>query len=452
MQVEGNVAPGFESMKALFEKEMHAKDEESAQLCVYHKGQKVVDLWASKTGNTEFTADNIMNIFSSGKSLESLALASLVDKGLLNYNDHIIKYWPEFTGKGKDEVTVADLMRHEAGLMDLRQTLTPEDLLTENIKKNHVGRIIEQAPSRRSKNTNRRREYHAVSRGWVANELFRRIDPEGRTIGEYLKEDITGPLNADVYIGVPTEKLNQLTKVRAPSVILQILESCKPAQINRKVENSIGLTLALVGGLGSHIIKSKLSKKKNSNNKKTNVNTEKTRSSNTKKGFVEPVTGLNPVKYREKTTNLLNQKEIIIGESPSFNANCSARGLAKVAAMLSAKGSFEGKEYFSESAWQACHGETKNSSLGGVTATRFSQGGLCLFELEGSKQCADMALNGGREGFFGWAGLGGSLFQWHPEEEIGFAFVPSSLHIMDFFNLRGKLYQIELMRCIKKLA
>ena len=73
IKIEGNVAPGFESVKTLFEKEMHTKAEDSAQLCVYHKGKKVVDLWASK--NTGFSPDSLINIFSSGKTLEAISLA-----------------------------------------------------------------------------------------------------------------------------------------------------------------------------------------------------------------------------------------------------------------------------------------------------------------------------------------------------------------------------------------
>ena len=60
-------------------------------------------------------------------------------------------------------------------------------------------------------------------------------------------------------------------------------------------------------------------------------------------------------------------------------------------------------------------------------------------------------FNEGREGFYGWMGLGGSIFQWHPELDIGFAFVPTSLHVLDFLNERGKVYQAEVMKCVSQL-
>jgi len=144
MQISGDVEAGFESIKTLFEHEMNTMAEDKAQLCIYHKGKKVVDLWASKDGN--FSADSLVNIFSSGKSLEALALASLVDKGLLDYEKKIADYWPEFANNNKGEVTVADLMRHEAGLVDFQLTLDPEHLLTHRLKENSIGSILKACP------------------------------------------------------------------------------------------------------------------------------------------------------------------------------------------------------------------------------------------------------------------------------------------------------------------
>jgi CubicO group peptidase (beta-lactamase class C family) len=81
--IKGTVAPGFESVQVLYERNMNNLAEEYSQLCVYHKGEKVVDLWAQGEDTNEFSADSLINVFSSGKSLESIALATLVDKGLL---------------------------------------------------------------------------------------------------------------------------------------------------------------------------------------------------------------------------------------------------------------------------------------------------------------------------------------------------------------------------------
>ncbi|NND68465.1 MAG: beta-lactamase family protein, partial [Halioglobus sp.] len=105
MQVRGTVAEGFEPVRQLFEHEMNTMAERSAQLCVYHRGDKVVDLWACDGENPGFSPDSLVNVFSSGKSLEAIAVASLVDKGLLDYDAPIAQYWPEFAAAGKEGVT-----------------------------------------------------------------------------------------------------------------------------------------------------------------------------------------------------------------------------------------------------------------------------------------------------------------------------------------------------------
>ena len=88
----------------------------------------------------------------------------------------------------------------------------------------------------------------------------------------------------------------------------------------------------------------------------------------------------------------------------------------------------------------------------GFAPTAFTQGGVNRFTAVGPKATAlERAFNTGREGFYGWMGLGGSIFQWHPGHEIGFAFVPTALHVLDILNERGKVYQAEVLRCVERL-
>ena len=201
LRIEGTVAPGFESVRALYERNMRTLAERNTQLCVYYKGERVVDLWATATGDETFGADSLANVFSSSKSLAAIAISSLVGRGLLDYKERIATYWPEFAANGKEALTVADLMRHEAGLASFDTSLRREDLLAERIKQNPIGAVIE-AQTPRFPDWEGRREYHAITRGWIANELFRRVDPDGRTIGEFLRAEISGPLEADAIFGV----------------------------------------------------------------------------------------------------------------------------------------------------------------------------------------------------------------------------------------------------------
>lgn len=419
-QVQGTVAPGFEPVRQLFEQQMRTLAEENAQLCVYHRGEKVVDLWAAVTGDADYSADSLVNVFSSGKSLEAIAIGSLVSRGLLDYEAKITRYWPEFGANGKEGLSVADLMRHEAGLASFDTSLDMEDLFTENIKKNAVGRIIEQhAPSFGDSRAGRR-QYHALTRGWIVNELFRRVDPAGRTIGEFLREEVSGPLGADVVIGVREDEMPRVSPVRMLGIGYQFLQSLLPRFLGRRIVHNVFQILGRLIRVIPDMIKSR------------------------KTGAPPPIAGTSLLGY-------FNDPGFAKGETPSANATCSARGLAKLGAMMSAGGALEGRQFLSPEAWTALHQHPVRATMGSLLTTRFTQGGVdCFTSCPPSCPRVEREFNEGREGFYGWMGFGGSIFQWHPELDIGFAFVPTSLHVLDFFNERGKRYQAKVVRCAKR--
>ena len=138
-----------------------------------------------------------------------------------------------------------------------------------------------------------------------------------------------------------------------------------------------------------------------------------------------------------------------MGETPSAASSCTARGLAKVAAVMAMRGKWGDQQFVSDDAWQALHDKPVVDDMGFVTPS-FTQGGLAAFGQTSDRPSrADRGLNYGREGFYGWMGLGGSIFQWHPEKEIGFAYVPTSLNVLDFVNERGKSYQTEVLKILQ---
>jgi CubicO group peptidase (beta-lactamase class C family) len=418
-QLNGKVAPGFESVKALFEQQMSRMAEQHAQLCVYHRGEKVVDLWAS-VGNSEgFSADAKTTIFSSGKSMEAIAIGMLVSQGLIDYDAKITQYWPEFGVNGKQNITVADVMRHESGLANFDEPLDAENLFTENIKRNAVGEIIEQHPPRYP--VHGKREYHALTRGWIVNELFRRVEPTGRTLGEFIRDEVSQPLGADIVIGASDQDIQKRFPVKPLGFMYQLLQTFVPRFMGRKVLfNTIQLWRRLAPIF--------LAQLKNPQAK-----------------AARPFTKMRGIDY-------FNTDEYSKGETSSANTLASARGLAKAAAMMSAGGSLNGKQYLSEAAWQAVHAKPAPAPMISAIVTRFTQGGVDQFLPCGPESTLlQRALNEGREGFYGWMGFGGSIFQWHPELDIGFAFVPTALHYLDLVNERGKCFQAEVLHCVERL-
>jgi len=420
-RVEGSVAAGFERVRDLYQRNMATWAEENTQLCIYYRGEKVVDLWASATDDSSFGPDSLVNVFSSGKSLEAIAIASLVSKGLLSYDAKVADYWPEFGANNKEALSISEILRHEGGLANFDVSLKLEDLLADNIKQNRVGSIIEQQLQRFGLVDGNRREYHAITRGWILNEVFRRVDPAGRTIGEFLREDISRPLQADAFIGLKQEELARVSRVQTLGLGFQFLQGLVPKILGRKTVHNIFQILGRLLRM-LPVIRKGLSQK-----------------------YPPPYAGM-------KNISFFNKPEVAMGETPSANANCSARGLAKIAAMLAGGGRFAGRDYLSNEAWSDMHAAPVKKNMGDVLPTEFTQGGVAVFTAcERRSPRLERDFNTGREGFYGWMGLGGSIFQWHPQWEIGFAFVPTSLHVLDILNERGKTYQAEVLRCIERM-
>ena len=426
MVINGTVAPGFESIRSLYEQNMRNFLERNTQLCVYFEGETVVDLWGSTIGDESFSANSLVNAFSSGKSLESIAIAFLVSKGLLSYLDKVVEHWPEFGAQGKGDTTIADLLRHEGGMASLDEAINPDDLLATNLKNNAVGRRIENH-DQKFRPSGKRREYHAITRGWILNEVFRRVDPKNRTIGQYLRHELSVPLSADVVIGLEETELERRSPLSVPKLSRWFIESLKPKFLNRKIERNLLQMLALVF---------RFFRSARDSSRPTWGALRLTR---------QVFAGQHGI------INAFNSREVAMGETPSANTHASARGLARLAAMMADKGSFEGKEFMSTTAWEALHAVATEADMGSLS-TRFTQGGVASFtKVSNPSSPLESGLNNGREGFFGWMGLGGSLFQWHPEFRIGFGYVPTSLNVLDIVNERGKSYQAEMLKCVDKL-
>ncbi len=418
MILNGTVAPGYEPVRALYERNMEGLAERNTQLCIYVNDACVVDLWGSAVDDESFSADSLVNVFSSGKSLEAIALAMLADRGLLEFSAPIAEYWPEYAANDKHATTVADLMRHESGLASFSETVRPGDLHPERIRENALGAIIQrQTPMFRPGQGNQR-EYHAITRGWVANEVFRRIEPDGRTMGQFLRDEVSDVLGADVYIGLRDEEMQRISGVQMLGFGYQLAQSFVPKHLGRRMELNFAQIAAKVWRLRGGL--------RNRSRRDTPV----------------PIEGM-------RSMSFVDSPDMSRGETPSAGAKCSARGLAKLAAVMANGGRLGEHTLIGEAGHQAMHHEPVQRNMSSLN-TSFTQAGLALFSAPApSATRIDKGLHAGREGFYGWMGLGGSIFQWHPELKIGFAYVPTSLNVLDIVNERGKAYQAEAVRCAR---
>jgi len=399
--VEGEVAPGYESVKDLFISKFEIGCEENSQLCVYVKGEKVIDLWGRVDKQNKFDGDSLVNVFSSTKSVTAICMGMAYERGWLNYQDKICKHWPEFAQKGKEEIRIVDLLKHEAGMAQLEYPLEMEDSLTHNIKNNVMGeKLAGMSPAWPEGS---KREYHAITRGWLANEIFRRVHPDSLTIGEFLEKEISFKLDIDVYIGC--EKENFYGFKHAPGGYNMI----------HSLRNSFGLSSGV--NYGFFEIVSMIWKFRNiMKNSKPNL--------------------------KNNDIMVYNLPEYRKGQYPSVNGNCSARGLAKLAAYMANKGTGpDGKVLMNNNTWEAMHADSTKEVLLLDIMSAFTQGGLGNYEDKEE-----------RSGYFGWMGYGGSVFQWHPQLCIGFSYTCTLLFPMNIQNYKAAEIQREVVKCARNLA
>jgi len=212
--IEGTVAPGFEAARTAFAANFAREgdyQEVGASFAAFHKGRCVVDLWGGyrdRTRTKPWTRDTLINVWSSTKGITATAVAILVNRGLLDYADKVAKHWPAFAANGKQDVTVAQLMSHQAGLNGFAEPTALEDQFD---WRGCTEKLAQQKPAWPPGTAS---SYHAMTYGWLAGELVRRI--AGRSVGDFVRDEIAKPLSADFFIGLPESEENRVAEMIGP--------------------------------------------------------------------------------------------------------------------------------------------------------------------------------------------------------------------------------------------
>ncbi len=234
--IGGGVDEGFGRVADEFRRNFERRGDVGAALAVHRDGHPVVDLWGGLRDSGQrrgWERDTMVPVFSTTKGISALVLASLRSKGLLDWDETVAHYWPEFAAEGKDAITVRQLLAHEAGLAVLDTQLRSKDLHDLD----RLATIL--AAQRPAWVPGTRRGYHAVSLGFFQNELARRVDPQHRTIGTILAEDFVAPLGLSLYIGLPDDvDLDEIAVLGrlAPSAALRQLPGV-PWPLARQLAN-----------------------------------------------------------------------------------------------------------------------------------------------------------------------------------------------------------------------
>jgi len=234
-ELHGQVAPGFEAVADCFRANFERDDayrEVGASLAVYRGEDLVVDLFAGHAdaeGARPWTRDTLVNVWSTTKGVTAIALAVLVDRGLIDYAAPVARFWPQFAQNGKGEITVSQLLSHQAGLPGFVDPMPLADFCDWQIV---TSRLAAQAPMWPPGTKN---SYHAMTFGFLAGELIRRVS--GASVGQFLARDVAGPLGADVFIGLDERLEPRVAPLIAPRIVAAFDAANMPPEALAAVTN-----------------------------------------------------------------------------------------------------------------------------------------------------------------------------------------------------------------------
>jgi CubicO group peptidase (beta-lactamase class C family) len=197
IKIEGTCDPKFNRVKDAFVENFEKRNEVGAAAAVMLDGKSVVDIWAGhadKAKTRPWTRDTLVNVYSTTKGVTAICAHRLVDKGLLDIDAPVAKYWPEFAQAGKDKLPVRFLLSHRAGLPAVSKVLDDDALFNWNTM---TTALAAQEPWWEPGTAH---GYHAVTFGYLVGEVIRRIS--GKTPGAYLRDELAGPLDLDFQIGL----------------------------------------------------------------------------------------------------------------------------------------------------------------------------------------------------------------------------------------------------------
>ncbi len=258
MEIRGHCDERFTAVRDAFEANFLADEELGASAAVTVEGQYVVDLWAGKRNHNgdPWEKDTIVNVYSTTKTMASICILMLADRGVIDFEAPVADYWPEFARNGKDSVLVRHVMTHQTGCSGFPRPVTPEELYDHDLMADLLAGMQPwwepgTAPG-----------YHAVTQGTLQAELLRRID--GRTIGTFFRDEVTGPLSADFHIGLPLSEghrvaqldvpqggIDQIVEGQPDSIALRTFRSCRLDGTETETDEWRRAEIPAAGGIGN---------------------------------------------------------------------------------------------------------------------------------------------------------------------------------------------------------
>ena len=214
VEVQGYCDEKFAAVKEAFRKNFEADLEVGASFAATIDGKFVVDIWggyADAAQTRSWEKDTIVNVYSTTKVMTAICAHILIDRGQLDVDAPVARYWPEFAQAGKEKIPVRYLLSHQSGVAGIDEPIPVEAFYDWD---RMVKLLEKQKPMWEP---GKHCGYHAITFGYLIGEVVRRIT--GKTLGTFFREEVAVPLNADFHIGVPEEHDSRVGELIPPPIL-----------------------------------------------------------------------------------------------------------------------------------------------------------------------------------------------------------------------------------------
>ena len=224
--ISGDLPAQFDELRAVIADNVSEHDELGFQFCVMQHGKILIDIragWRDRRRTEEVADDTLFAVFSSGKAAAALVIAWLVEEDRIGYDQRVETIWPEFAKAGKENLTIGQLMSHQAGLSGITN---PEWSAKDWFDWDKtIAQLEQQAPIFEPGSAS---GYHPVTYGFLAGEIAKRADDGQRSLGRILREELCTSANsdngADVWIGLPPSEHGRCADMQKPKALADMGE------------------------------------------------------------------------------------------------------------------------------------------------------------------------------------------------------------------------------------
>jgi CubicO group peptidase (beta-lactamase class C family) len=241
VHLDGRIHPDFSAVESTLRSQLR-RYPGGAAVCVYHRGECVVDLWGGYKDDegTLWSRDTMAPSFSTTKGVAATLLHIHADRGLIDYDERVCHYWPEFAQAGKETITVRQVLAHQSGLYHIRQMVDHVDRLMDW---KYMIRAIERAAPAHAPGT--RTGYHGLTFGFLVGEIIQRVT--GRKFSDLVQKEIARPLKLDgLFIGTPAHELPRAARLIFPDATMRLSQSA----LGSKLEIGASRLSALLNRVG----------------------------------------------------------------------------------------------------------------------------------------------------------------------------------------------------------